>query len=46
MNSLKEIMGDEIMMFSSPEVATMLTSKRKAAIVLRLDEVDPYNFDL
>ena len=34
------------MMLLSPEVATMLTSKRKASIVLRLDEVDPYNFDL
>ena len=46
LNSLKEIMGDEIMILSSPGVATMLISKSKATIVLRLDEVDQDDFDL
>ena len=44
-NTLKEIMGDEIMMPSSRGVATMLISKSKAT-VLRLDEVDQNDFDL
>ena len=45
-NSLKEIMGDEIMILSSPGVATMLILKSKAATVLHLDEVDQDGFDL
>ena len=39
-------MGDEIMMFSLPGVATMLISKSKAVTVLRLNQVDQDNFDL
>ena len=35
-NSLKEILGDEIMMLLSPGVANMLISKCKAATVLCL----------
>ena len=46
LNSLKEIMGDEIVMLSSPGVATMFISKSKAATMLRLDEVDQDGFDL
>ena len=46
MNSLKEIMGDEIMMLSSSGVATLLISKSKATTVLCLDEVDQDDFDL
>ena len=39
-------MGDEIMMLSSPGIATMLISKSKAATVLRLEEVYQDDFDL
>ena len=46
MNSLKEIMGDEIMMLSSSGVATLLISKSKATTVLCLDEMDQDDFDL
>ena len=46
LNSLKEIMRDEIVMLSSPGVATMFISKSKAATMLRLDEVDQDGFDL
>ena len=46
LNSLKEIMGDEIVMLSSPGVATMFISKSNAATMLRLDEVDQDGFDL
>ena len=46
LNSLKEIMGDEIVMLSSPGVTTMFISKSKAATMLRLDEVDQDGFDL
>ena len=46
MNSLKEIMGDEIMMLSSSGVATLLISKSKATTVLCLDEMDQNDFDL
>ena len=45
-NSLKEIMGDGIMMLSSPGIVTMLISKSKAATVLRLEEVYQDDFDL
>ena len=46
LNSLKEIMGDEIVMLSSPGVATMFISKSNAATMLPLDEVDQDGFDL
>ena len=45
-NSLREIMGDEIMMLLLPGVATMPITKSKAATVLRLDKLDQDNFDL
>ena len=45
-NSLKKIIGDEIMILSTPGVATMLISKSRAATVFRLDRVDQYDFDL
>ena len=45
-NSLKKIIGDEIMILSTPGVATMLISKSSAATVFRLDRVDQYDFDL
>ena len=45
-SSIKKIKEDEIMMRSSPGVATMLISKSKAATVLHLDEVDQDDFDL
>ena len=46
MNSLKKIIGDEIMILSTPGVATMLISKSRAATVFQLDRVDQYDFDL
>ena len=45
-NSLKEIMENEIMMLLSPGVATMLISKSKAATVFCLGEVDQDDCDL
>ena len=36
-NSLKEIIGDEIIMLSPAAVATMLISKSKAGTVLHLE---------
>ena len=45
MNSLKDIMEDEIMILSLHGVATMIISKKETATVLRLDEVDQNDFD-
>ena len=45
-NSLREIMGDEIMMLLLPRVATMPIAKSKAATVLHLGKLDQDDFDL